>query len=173
MVKPLLIQFPIARPTKYRSKLSHRFSDCRDLLWRLVDLHVHSTAQTNERAVAGVTSGLIGLDQRVTWEATHFFIRQRLTVEITQFDQPNHFRDSMVKGIFKHFDHDHYFEETNSGTQMRDVFAYSSPYGVLGNIANVLLVHRHLGILLETRNQIIKQVAESGEADRFLEMDSV
>ena len=153
-------------------KLSHRFSDCRDLLWRLVDLHVHSTAQTNERAVAGVTSGLIGLDQRVTWEATHFFIRQRLTVEITQFDQPNHFRDSMVKGIFKHFDHDHYFEETNSGTQMRDVFAYSSPYGVLGNIANVLLVHRHLGILLETRNQIIKQVAESGEADRFLEMDS-
>ena len=79
----------------------------------------------------------------------------------------------MVKGIFKHFDHDHYFEETNSGTQMRDVFAYSSPYGVLGNIANALLVHRHLGILLETRNQIIKQVAESGEADRFLEMDSV
>ena len=142
-------------------------------LARSIDLHVHSTAQTNERAVAGVTSGLIGLDQRVTWEATHFFIRQRLTVEITQFDQPNHFRDSMVKGIFKHFDHDHYFEETNSGTQMRDVFAYSSPYGVLGNIANVLLVHRHLGILLETRNQIIKQVAESGEADRFLEMDSV
>ena len=154
-------------------KLSHRFSDCRDLLWRLVDLHVHSTAQTNERAVAGVTSGLIGLDQRVTWEATHFFIRQRLTVEITQFDQPNHFRDSMVKGIFKHFDHDHYFEETNSGTRIRDIFTYSSPYGVLGNIANVLLVHRHLGILLETRNQIIKQVAESGEADRFLEMDSV
>ena len=71
-------------------------------LARSIDLHVHSTAQTNERAVAGVTSGLIGLDQRVTWEATHFFIRQRLTVEITQFDQPNHFRDSMVKGIFKH-----------------------------------------------------------------------
>ena len=139
-------------------------------LARSIDLHVHSTAQTNERAVDGVTSGLIGLGQRVTWEATHFFIRQRLTVEITQYDRPNHFRDSMVKGIFKHFDHDHYFEETSSGTQMRDVFAYSSPYGMLGNIANVLLVHRHMTRLLETRNQIIKQVAESGDADRFVEM---
>ena len=142
-------------------------------LARSIDLHVHSTAQTNERAVDGVTSGLIGLGQRVTWEATHLLIRQRLTVEITQYDRPNHFRDSLVKGIFKHFDHDHYFEETNSGTQMRDIFSYSSPLGVLGNIANVLLVHRHLGILLETRNQIIKQVAESGDADRFLEMDSI
>ena len=141
-------------------------------LARSIDLHVHSTAQTNERAVDGVTSGLIGLGQRVTWEATHFFIRQRLTVEITQYDRPNHFRDSMVKGIFKHFDHDHYFEETSSGTQMCDVFSYSSPFGVLGNIANVLLVHRHLTKLLETRNQIIKQVAESGEADRFVEMES-
>jgi len=138
-------------------------------LARSIDLHVHSTAHTNERAVAGVTSGLIGLGQSVSWEATHFFIRQRLTVEITQFDRPNHFRDSMIKGIFNHLDHDHYFEETNFGTQMRDVFTYSAPYGVLGSIANVLLVHRHLRILLDTRNQIIKQAAESGEASaRYL-----
>ena len=141
-------------------------------LARSIDLHVHSTAQTNEHAVEGVTSGLIGLGQRVTWEATHFFIRQRLTVEINQFDRPNHFRDSMVKGIFKHFDHDHYFETIASGTRIRDIFTYSSPYGVLGSIANGLLVHRHLSKLLETRNQIIKRVAESGDADRFLDMSS-
>ena len=74
--------------------------------------------------------------------------------------------------INNELNHDHYFEETSSGTQMCDVFSYSSPFGVLGNIANVLLVHRHLTKLLETRNQIIKQVAESGEADRILEMES-
>lgn len=137
-------------------------------LARSVDLHIHSTAQTNERAVAGVTSGLLEFGDKVTWEATHFFIRQRLTVEINQFDRPNHFRDSMVKGIFKHFDHDHYFEANGSTTRMRDVFGYSSPYGVLGNIANVLLVHRHIRKLLETRNEIIKQIAESPEAEHFL-----
>lgn len=137
-------------------------------LARSVDLHIHSTAQTKERAVAGVTSGLLGLGDTVTWEATHFFIRQRLTVEINQFGRPNYFRDSMVKGIFKHFDHDHYFEANGSTTRMRDVFGYSSPYGVLGNIANVLLVHRHIRKLLETRNEIIKQIAESPEAEHFL-----
>ena len=41
-------------------------------LSRCVDLHVESTAQTNERAVAGKTSGLLELGDTVTWEATHF-----------------------------------------------------------------------------------------------------
>ena len=36
-------------------------------LARSIDLHVQSTAQTNERAVAGRTSGLIGLGEEVTW----------------------------------------------------------------------------------------------------------
>ncbi len=133
-----------------------------------VDLHMHSTSQTNERAVAGVTSGLVGIGDRVTWEATHFFVRQRLTVEVVQFDRPNHFRDSMVQGAFKHFDHDHYFEATDSGTRMRDVFEYTSPFGFVGSVANVLLVNRHMRKLLETRNEVIKQVAESQRASSFL-----
>jgi hypothetical protein len=57
-------------------------------LARSIDLHLESTAQTNERAVAGRTTGLIGLGEEVTWEATHFGIRQRLTSKITQFDRP-------------------------------------------------------------------------------------
>ncbi|MEZ6096776.1 MAG: hypothetical protein R3C03_21550 [Pirellulaceae bacterium] len=69
-------------------------------LSRSIDLHVESTSQTNEKAIAGRTSGLIELGETVTWEATHFFIRQRLTVRIELFDRPNHFRDSMVAGRF-------------------------------------------------------------------------
>ena len=38
---------------------------CFDLA-RDIDLHVESTPGTNERAVAGVTSGMIGLDQEIT-----------------------------------------------------------------------------------------------------------
>jgi hypothetical protein len=50
------------------------------------------------RAVAGVKSGLINLGEEVTWEATHFGMRQRLTSRITVFDRPFHFRDSQVNG---------------------------------------------------------------------------
>ena len=144
---------------------------CFDLA-RSIDLHVRSTAQTNERAVAGVTTGLIGLGDTVTWEATHFLVRQRLTVEITEFDRPSHFRDSMVRGAFNQFDHDHYFEPHETGTRMKDVFEFSSPFGLLRRLANVLFVERHMRKLLLRRNELIKTVAESPEAERFLVVDA-
>ena len=43
-------------------------------LARDVDLHARSMAHTNERAVAGRTTGLIGLGETVTWRARHFGI---------------------------------------------------------------------------------------------------
>jgi ligand-binding SRPBCC domain-containing protein len=136
-------------------------------LSRSIDLHVESTSQTNEKAIAGRTSGLIELGETVTWEATHFLIRQRLTVRIEQFDRPNYFRDSMVAGAFSRFDHDHHFESCRNGTIMTDVFDFTSPYGPLGRVANWLFVTRHLRRLLATRNQLIKSIAESGDVQKF------
>jgi hypothetical protein len=48
-------------------------------LARSIDLHVASTAHTGERAVAGVTSGLLGPGEEVTWRAKHFGVWQHLT----------------------------------------------------------------------------------------------
>jgi len=138
-------------------------------LSRSIDLHVESTSQTNEKAVAGRTTGLIELGETVTWEATHFFVRQRLTVCIKQFDRPHHFRDSMVSGAFSRFDHDHHFESCDIGTTMTDVFDFTSPFGPLGHLANWLFVSRHISKLLAVRNQLIKSIAESGDATRFID----
>ncbi|MEM1227684.1 MAG: SRPBCC family protein [Planctomycetota bacterium] len=138
-------------------------------LSRSIDLHIESTSQTNEKAVAGRTSGLIELGETVTWEATHFWVRQRLTVRISQFDRPHHFRDSMVKGAFSRFDHDHHFAPSDVGTIMTDVFDFTSPLGLLGRIADALFVTRHMRTLLLTRNKLIKSIAESGNATRFTE----
>lgn len=41
-------------------------------LARSIDLHMASTSGTNEQAIAGVTTGLIGADDEVTWRAKHF-----------------------------------------------------------------------------------------------------
>ena len=137
-------------------------------LARSIDLHQESTSQTKEVAVAGRTSGLIELGETVTWEATHFFVRQRLTARITQFERPIHFRDSMVSGAFLRFDHDHFFERTEGGTLMTDVFDFTSPLGPLGRIANLLFVTRHMRELLRIRDELIKSVAESGDVERFI-----
>ncbi len=44
---------------------------CFDLS-RSIDFHLESMVASRERAVAGVTSGLIGAGQELSWEARHF-----------------------------------------------------------------------------------------------------
>lgn len=138
---------------------------CFDLA-RDIDLHVRSMVRSGERAVSGVTAGLIGLGQEVTWEATHFGIRQRLTSRITGFERPHYFRDSQVRGIFARFDHDHFFADQAGITMMRDVFDYRSPLGWLGRLADFLVVQRYLRRLLQRRAMVIKAAAESQAANQ-------
>lgn len=133
---------------------------CFDLS-RSIELHVSSTRQTGERAIGAVTSGLLGLGEEVTWSARHFGVRQRLTSRITAFDHPRHFRDSMVSGAFRRFDHDHFFAARGEDTEMRDVFDFESPLGPLGQLVDALVLERYLRHLLERRNEEIKRVAES------------
>jgi ligand-binding SRPBCC domain-containing protein len=133
---------------------------CFDLA-RSIDLHMVSTPGTGELAIAGRMSGLIGPGEEVTWEATHFGIRQRLTSRITAYDRPHHFRDSMVRGAFRRFDHDHSFEPRGELTLMTDRFDYLSPLGILGNLADYLFLKRYLRQLLETRAAHIKVAAET------------
>ena len=133
------------------------FDAARDL-----DLHVSSMAGSGERAVAGRTSGLIELGEQVTWEARHFGIRQRFTSVITDFDRPRHFQDSMRKGAFRSFVHDHYFEPASEGTVMKDVLTFRSPLGLLGRIVDEVLMTAYLRRLLTKRNDALKSAVESG-----------
>lgn len=131
-------------------------------LSRSIDLHKVSTEQTNEEAIAGKTSGLIGMNESVTWRAKHFGVYQNLTSKITAFNPPNYFVDEMTKGAFKRFKHEHYFKEINGGTLMIDTFDYTSPFGILGLIADRLFLENYMKDLLSIRNRIVKEFAESG-----------
>ncbi|CAG7642088.1 cell division protein [Paenibacillus allorhizosphaerae] len=132
---------------------------CFDLA-RSIDIHAESTAQTREKAVAGITHGFIELGQSVTWEAVHFGIRQRLTAKITEFERPWYFVDEMVSGAFKRFRHMHEFKSAAGGTLMIDVFDYTSPLGMLGSMADKLFLENYMKKFLVQRNEYIKQTAE-------------
>lgn len=130
---------------------------------RSINLHKISTQHTNEEAIAGVTTGLIGLHQSVTWPAKHFGIYQTLTSIITTFQQPDYFVDEMEQGIFKHFKHEHLFKTVDQQTLMTDLFDYESPLGIIGKLADVLFLKRYMTALLKKRNQTIKAFAESDQ----------
>ncbi len=130
-------------------------------LSRSIDLHMISTEPSNEKAIAGVTSGLIGLNESVTWRAKHFGIYQTLTSKITAFNYPDYFVDEMVQGAFQGFRHEHHFEKSGHKTIMTDIFDYTSPLGYLGKLADILFLKKYMFNLLKNRNLVIKQYAES------------
>jgi ligand-binding SRPBCC domain-containing protein len=132
---------------------------CFDLS-RSIDLHVESTRQTNEKAINGKTSGLIEEGEFVTWEATHFFIRQRLSTRITDMERPVFFKDVMIDGAFKSMEHEHHFKVLNEGTEMVDLFCYQVPFGFIGWIFNYFILKKYMTQLLIIRNEMIKKVAE-------------
>ena len=129
-------------------------------LSRSVDLHVRSAGRTGETAVAGVTSGLLELEQEVTWRGKHFGVWQNLTSKIIRFSRPDYFRDSMVRGAFLRLDHDHFFETEGDLTIMKDVFDFTSPLGFLGRIAEALFLESYMGRFIIERNDVIKKTAE-------------
>ncbi|PHN94149.1 cell division protein [Maribacter sp. 6B07] len=138
---------------------------------RSIDLHKISTEQTNEEAIAGVTTGLIGLNEWVTWQAKHFGISQKLTTKITEFEYPNYFTDEMMKGAFKNFKHKHVFESRQNSTLMTDYFDYTSPLGFLGKIADSLFLKKYMTNFLKKRNTTIKAFAESEKWKQLIEIN--
>jgi len=145
---------------KLTTEINSEIHICFDLA-RSIDLHEISTKKTNEKAIAGKTSGLIALNEFVTWEATHFNIKQKLTTKITAFERPYYFVDEQLKGIFKSFRHEHRFEQIKNKVVMIDVFEFESPLGLLGKIFNKLVLTNYLQNLLIERNKIIKEYAET------------
>jgi ligand-binding SRPBCC domain-containing protein len=140
---------------------------CFDLS-RSIELHTKSTERTGEVAVAGVTSGLIGLGEVVTWQARHFGILQTMTVRITAFESPQHFQDRMVRGAFGFFEHDHWFVEVGDGrTEMRDVLRFAAPPRFLG-LAVEPFLRGYLRRFLQERNGLIRETAEGDGWRAFL-----
>jgi ligand-binding SRPBCC domain-containing protein len=133
---------------------------CFDLS-RSIDLHKISTAKTKEKAIAGITTGLVNTGDFVTWEAIHFGIKQQLTSKISKVSPYVHFRDEQLKGAFKYFIHDHYFKTENDKVVMVDNFEFSSPYGFIGKIFDKLILTNYMKGFLIERNQTIKEYAES------------
>jgi ligand-binding SRPBCC domain-containing protein len=135
------------------------------LLSLSVDLHVASTASTSERAVAGVTHGIIGLGETVAWRGRHFGVMLQHETLITKCDRPRYFQDVMVRGAFRSFIHDHSFEPTESGrTLMRDELRFAAPLGPLGWVAEKVVLSGYLRRFLVERNQVICETAEGAPA---------
>lgn len=125
-----------------------------------IDLHLSSMSSSRERVVAGVRSGAIGFDEEVTWRAWHFGLPWRMTVRISALDRPVSFVDEQVRGPFAWYRHEHRYEPVEGGTRMLDSVGFAAPFGVLGRIAERIVVARHVEKLIDDRNAYLVDAAE-------------
>jgi ligand-binding SRPBCC domain-containing protein len=140
-------------------------------LSRSVEVHLLANVHENEQALAtgGVTTGLIGLEEQVTWRAKHFGMWHDLTSKATAVEPPTYFQVTMVKGIFRSMQADHVLRSLPSGaTELRDIFTIAAPFPILGTIAEALFLRRYMIALNRERNAVIKQLAESDDWQRYL-----
>ncbi len=127
---------------------------------RNIDIHQLSTSQSNEKAIAGITSGLINLNETVTWKGKHFGIYLKHKSKITEMEHPNYFVDEMEKGHFKSFRHEHTFVTKNEVTFMIDNLHYQTPFGIFGRLFDTFLLKNYLTNFILKRNEILKNLAE-------------
>lgn len=125
-----------------------------------IDAHLASMEESGEEAVGGVTSGLIGLGETVTWRAKHFGITWKMTSKITELERPIRFVDEQQRGPFRRFHHEHVFEPTAAGTLMRDHIEFDAPLGPLGDLVERLILGSYLPKLIVERNQYLRDELE-------------
>ena len=137
-------------------------------LSRSVDVHKASMKRHEEKIVDGTMSGLMNMNDTVTWTAKHLFKQRRLKTKITKISAPEFFIDEQEEGDFMMMKHEHYFKPIQNGTIMIDQFHFETPYGLFGRLINNLYLKRYMTELLKERIATIKQMAEGNLWQQYL-----
>ncbi len=90
-------------------------------------------------------------------------IKMNWVTEITQIEEQHYFIDEQRFGPYAFWHHQHWFEEKDGGTQMKDILHYKVPYGIIGTIANSLFVENKVNKIFEFREQTINKLWPSSK----------
>ncbi|WP_293890101.1 SRPBCC family protein [Flavobacterium sp.] len=142
--------------TKIKAPIEKVFDFNRD-----IDIHKLSISKSKETAIAGITSGLINLNETVTWRGKHFGFYQTHKSLISAMEAPHYFVDEMVEGRFKSFKHLHTFTEENGVVIMKDEIQYQTPFGIVGKLFDKLILKNYMTNLIAERNEFIKNLIEN------------
>lgn len=124
------------------------------------------------KPVSGRTNGLVEMNDRVVWRGWKFGLPVTHETLITAYDRPNFFQDTMAKGQFAHFHHDHRLEEVGGQTLLVDVVKFSLPFGAAGRLVGRWIVVPHVLGLLRRRYALLKRIAEGEDWARYLPQEA-
>ncbi len=86
-----------------------------------------------------------------------FGIKTRWLTEITHVKDKSYFVDEQRFGPYVIWHHQHFIEPTDTGVLMKDIITYQPPFGVLGAIANTLIIQNKLEEIFEFRRVALEK----------------
>ena len=138
------------------------------LLSTSLELVRHSLRMTLVPAQSTRTSGLVESGDRLMWKGWAFGLPHRHESVISQYERPDFFQDTMARGRFRRFQHDHFFTEIGGRTLLNDKIRFSLPLGLVTRPLGRFLVTPYVSRLLRHRLELLKRVAESDEWKQYL-----
>jgi len=103
---------------------------------------------------------VVQLGSRITLEARHFGIRQRLALEVVEFDSDRLLTDEQREGPFGFYRHRRQIEPQGDGSRMMEVVEFRPPGGMMGMLLSADRLYRYIADLHEHRTQALRRLLE-------------
>lgn len=84
-------------------------------------------------------------------------IKTNWVTEITQVLEKKYFVDEQRVGPYKIWHHQHIIEEIDGGVFMTDIVSYQPPFGIIGALANSLVIKKKLNEIFNYRTKAIEK----------------
>jgi ligand-binding SRPBCC domain-containing protein len=84
-------------------------------------------------------------------------IKTTWVTEITQIKPLEFFIDEQRVGPYKLWHHQHHLTPTKTGTLMSDIVSYEPPFGLIGNLANSLIIKKKLEEIFSYREKVLNE----------------
>ena len=85
-------------------------------------------------------------------------IKTTWVTEITHVKHQEYFVDEQRVGPYKLWHHQHILKEMEDGTLMTDIISYQPPFGILGNIANKIIIKQKLNEIFDYRREVLTEL---------------
>lgn len=113
------------------------------------------------KPIEGKTKGMVEADDKLLWAGWKFGFPQMHESVISQYEKPSFFQDTMTRGRFKRYQHDHYFYEMDGRTVLNDKIRFTMPLGPVGRVVGQFVLVPYLSRRLRRRLVLLRRVAES------------
>jgi ligand-binding SRPBCC domain-containing protein len=147
----------------YQFKATQKIPATIDEVWNFISSPENLKKITPEKMGFHITSELTEEKMYpgmiISYKVSPLFgIKTTWVTEITHVKEKQYFVDEQRVGPYSMWHHEHKIEPINKGVLMTDIVSYKPPFGILGSIANAVLIKNELKNIFTYREKALENI---------------